>query len=359
VPADLFSVRWTGVFSVSAGAYTFSARTDDGMRVWVNGKLVHEHRGPRPLVLDEDRVPVELGAGDNAVLVKTEQRRGPWAFSLRVLEPGAVLAPAVEIGPAVLEEESSPTTLIVRTDVASPAPGGAEVTAEVIAPGGFVAAAGHLVVEAHARRRRLGGRALRGALHHDDRRGRRGPGTCTGSGDARSAAAGVVQARADVKTPPGRCAACWRTSSSTGWKRRREGGPGRCAAPRGRLQATELDLESAGKTPGSPHGFVRLAWVDEVDGSVSSAGPACRPAIARPALAPRRQLHGYNRRTQVRALVGGGPPPPHSIRGPGRTGPSTSAPRARQHQYRGFGERTCCGRSPRQKALSIDEDAST
>ena len=54
--------------------------------------------------------PVELGAGDNAVLVRTEQRRGPWAFSLRVLEPGTVLPPMAEIGPAVLDEESSATT---------------------------------------------------------------------------------------------------------------------------------------------------------------------------------------------------------------------------------------------------------
>ena len=73
---------------------------------------------------------------------RPEQRRGPWAFSLRVLEPGTVLAPVVEIGPAVLDEESSPTSPVVRTDVASPAPGGADVTAELIAPGGFVVASG-------------------------------------------------------------------------------------------------------------------------------------------------------------------------------------------------------------------------
>ena len=84
----------------AAGPALLSLGSDDGVRVWVNGKLVHEHRGPRPLVFDEDRVPVQLGAGENTVLVKTEQRRGPWAFALRVLEPGTVVAPVQEIGPA-------------------------------------------------------------------------------------------------------------------------------------------------------------------------------------------------------------------------------------------------------------------
>ena len=87
----------------AAGKALFSIGSDDGVRVWVNGRLVHEHRGARPLVFDEDRIEVELGAGDNVVLVRTEQRRGPWAFALRVLEPGTVLAPVVEIGPAVVD----------------------------------------------------------------------------------------------------------------------------------------------------------------------------------------------------------------------------------------------------------------
>ena len=89
----------------AAGPALLSLGSDDGVRVWVNGELVHEHRGARPLVFDEDRVQAELRAGENTVLVKAEQRRGPWAFALRVLETGSVLAPMQEIGPALLDED--------------------------------------------------------------------------------------------------------------------------------------------------------------------------------------------------------------------------------------------------------------
>jgi len=41
MPENFFSVRWTGfVKTGTAGRYTFSSRADDGVRLWVNGKLV-------------------------------------------------------------------------------------------------------------------------------------------------------------------------------------------------------------------------------------------------------------------------------------------------------------------------------
>jgi hypothetical protein len=41
VPADNFSVRWTGqVLSPATGNYTFRTVSDDGVRLWVNGQLI-------------------------------------------------------------------------------------------------------------------------------------------------------------------------------------------------------------------------------------------------------------------------------------------------------------------------------
>jgi hypothetical protein len=40
VGTDNFSVRWTGRHNLSAGAYTFTARADDGIRVWLDGSLI-------------------------------------------------------------------------------------------------------------------------------------------------------------------------------------------------------------------------------------------------------------------------------------------------------------------------------
>jgi len=260
----------------AAGPALLSVGSDDGVRVWVNGKLVHERRGTRPLTFDEDRVPVELGAGENAVLVKTEQRRGPWAFSLRVLEPGTLLVPVKEIGPAVLDEESSPTSPVVRTDVASPAPGGAEVTADLIAPGGFVVASG---------RAPRGGTLTLGAAGWAD-----GPyevrfttTAAAGStwtthlpwfkGDARAAAAAVVEKAkgVDVKTPAGKTRRMLAdlVLDRTGGDLANAGPEALRRTHAAVFESAELDLESAGKAGRiHGHGFFRLAWVDEVDGSV-------------------------------------------------------------------------------------------
>ena len=39
--ADNFSVRWTGIVEASAtGNYRFQTRSDDGVRLWINGVLV-------------------------------------------------------------------------------------------------------------------------------------------------------------------------------------------------------------------------------------------------------------------------------------------------------------------------------
>jgi len=40
LPADNFSVRWTGSAEFEAGVYAFSVTVDDGVRLWVDGNLI-------------------------------------------------------------------------------------------------------------------------------------------------------------------------------------------------------------------------------------------------------------------------------------------------------------------------------
>jgi hypothetical protein len=61
IPSDRFSVRWTGVLDLTAGTYTFKTYTDDGVRLWVDGKLVIDEwhtQGPT-----EWTSALSLGAG--------------------------------------------------------------------------------------------------------------------------------------------------------------------------------------------------------------------------------------------------------------------------------------------------------
>jgi hypothetical protein len=73
--------------------------SDDGIKVWLNGKQVHSKGAPRPLRFDEDVVPVELQAGRNVLLLKVVQGIGGWEFAARLRDPEGQLkiaAPSVK-----------------------------------------------------------------------------------------------------------------------------------------------------------------------------------------------------------------------------------------------------------------------
>ena len=58
--------------------------SDDAVKVWVNGKLVHSNQAYRPMTFDQDAVPVRLAAGWNRVLLKVCQGTGEWEFRARL-----------------------------------------------------------------------------------------------------------------------------------------------------------------------------------------------------------------------------------------------------------------------------------
>jgi len=62
----------------------FKTGSDDGIRVWINGKLVHSVLEPRGLTVDEDSFEADLAEGRNAVLVKICEGGGGWGFCLRI-----------------------------------------------------------------------------------------------------------------------------------------------------------------------------------------------------------------------------------------------------------------------------------
>jgi len=61
--ADIFSARWTGkILAPAPGRYTLRIRHDDGIRVWVGGKIVIDDWVGRPMVA-ESRGDVALETG--------------------------------------------------------------------------------------------------------------------------------------------------------------------------------------------------------------------------------------------------------------------------------------------------------
>ena len=71
---DNFSVRWTGRHNFSGGNYTFIARADDGIRVWVDGSLIINAWRDQPPT--EYRTNRSLSAGEHEVKVEFYENGG-------------------------------------------------------------------------------------------------------------------------------------------------------------------------------------------------------------------------------------------------------------------------------------------
>jgi HEAT repeat protein len=65
----------------------FRTGSDDGMKLWVNGKQVFGKNEPRGLTVDQDTIPAHLVKGVNKVLIKVLQGGGNWEFCARVTMP--------------------------------------------------------------------------------------------------------------------------------------------------------------------------------------------------------------------------------------------------------------------------------
>ena len=281
-----------------AGKARLSVGSENGVRVWLNGKLVLGKDGLRSLTLDEDQVDVDMNAGDNTLLVKVSASS---SFSLRVLEPGTVLARRTEIGPSIVALSGDGFTL--KTDTGAERTALEPVKIEVIQPGGKAIltrqAARGAKVAVDARNWVDGPYEIRCATH-----------TPAGllyvthlpwyKGDslvkARELAATAAQA--DASTPEGftlRMLADMVEDRLGSKLAEAKGNPWRkIHSPL--MEYDEMMLERKGQTGRiRPSGFVRLAYRDEVDGSPQY----CRaylpanydPAKKWPLVV---QIHGYN-----------------------------------------------------------------
>ena len=61
--------------------------SDEGLQVWIDGELIHDHEGRRRHRLGSVKLAGYLEAGEHAILVRAEQGRGSFDFSLNVCEP--------------------------------------------------------------------------------------------------------------------------------------------------------------------------------------------------------------------------------------------------------------------------------
>jgi hypothetical protein len=90
LPADNFSVRWTGKLIVpSSGGYVFQTESDDGVRVWINNQLVIDNWTAHVATLNNSGA-ISLAAGQVDVRVEYFEATGFSVMRLRWLTPGSL-----------------------------------------------------------------------------------------------------------------------------------------------------------------------------------------------------------------------------------------------------------------------------
>jgi len=62
----------------------FFLGSDDGVKLWINGKPAHDNLVARPAVVRQDRFKANLRKGTNSILAKVENGLGDWALILEV-----------------------------------------------------------------------------------------------------------------------------------------------------------------------------------------------------------------------------------------------------------------------------------
>jgi CubicO group peptidase (beta-lactamase class C family) len=78
------------VDSPVAGTVLLGLGSDDAIKVWLNGTLVHSNWVQRGLTRDQDLVAVELRAGRNQLLLKIQNGTQAWGFSARSMDARAL-----------------------------------------------------------------------------------------------------------------------------------------------------------------------------------------------------------------------------------------------------------------------------
>jgi len=71
---------------------TLEIFSDDGVKAWLNGKVVHSNNVARPISPEPDRVNVTLQKDTNTLILKVTQNNLPWGAVVRMREPKAIEA---------------------------------------------------------------------------------------------------------------------------------------------------------------------------------------------------------------------------------------------------------------------------
>lgn len=96
----------TWIKSEKSRQVVLEAGSDDGIKAWLNGKLVHANNVPRAAIPGTDKANITLNQGWNKLMLKITQNNGPWEFCMRIRNAEGAKVEGIEID--CLYEEHEP-----------------------------------------------------------------------------------------------------------------------------------------------------------------------------------------------------------------------------------------------------------
>jgi CubicO group peptidase (beta-lactamase class C family) len=76
---------WAEIVSTEDKDFLLGIGSDDGVKIWLNGKLIHEKWIGRGVNKDDDIIPIKIKKGKNQLLFKVQNMQMAWGFCCRVL----------------------------------------------------------------------------------------------------------------------------------------------------------------------------------------------------------------------------------------------------------------------------------
>ena len=81
---------WAEILAPRDGSAVLALGSGGSVKLWLNGKLLHERLNPRPFRQDDELIPVHMVKGTNRFLLKIGSRAADWSFSCRFLTQTAI-----------------------------------------------------------------------------------------------------------------------------------------------------------------------------------------------------------------------------------------------------------------------------
>lgn len=86
----------TKIIAPEDGEAALLLGSDDGVKAWLNGAVVHSHNMDRGAVVDQDMAPIKLKKGANELMLKVTQGGGGWAVCARIVTTDGLPIPGLQ-----------------------------------------------------------------------------------------------------------------------------------------------------------------------------------------------------------------------------------------------------------------------